>query len=133
MTQTPDNRLDRIERVLDNLVTNQLNERDARLAQREDLEILYQTIQQIGEGVNANREAISEMREAISEMREAISEMKESEQNMQSAVSNLTVTMLQFAQNAEADRAAMRQMQAEIQQIWQYLLSQRSNGSSGSS
>ncbi|MCL1475919.1 hypothetical protein [Argonema antarcticum] len=38
--------------------------------------------------------------------------------------------MRQFAQNAEADRAAIREMQAEVTQIWQYLLSQRPNGSS---
>jgi hypothetical protein len=36
-------------------------------------------------------------------------------------VSALTGVMMQFAQNAERDRA-------EIRQIWQYLLSQRSNG-----
>lgn len=36
-----------------------------------------------------------------------------------------------LVENAEADRSAMRQMQAEIQQIWQYLLSQRPNGHQG--
>lgn len=53
-------------------------------------------------------------------------------------VDGLTDTMIVFARNAEADRAVMRemrddmrQMQAEIQQIWQYLLSQRPNGQQG--
>ena len=39
--------------------------------------------------------------------------------------------MVRFAENAQADRQAIAQMQAEVQQIWQYLLSQRPNGSTG--
>lgn len=40
-------------------------------------------------------------------------------------VNQLAETMIQFAQNAQADRA-------EIRRIWEYLLSQHPNGSSGS-
>ncbi|MCL1472665.1 hypothetical protein [Argonema antarcticum] len=96
MTQTPEQqRLDRIERILDNMATNLINERDARLAQREDLEEFYQTVRRWAESTD-------------------------------SAINRLV-------ENAEADRAAIREMQAEVTQVWQYLLSQRPNGSSGGS
>ncbi|MCL1473141.1 hypothetical protein [Argonema antarcticum] len=76
MTQTPDsNRLDRIERILDTLATNQVNERDARLAMREDLEILYQTVQLTDRAIN------------------------------------------ELIRNAEADRAAIRELQTEVKGI----------------
>lgn len=37
-------------------------------------------------------------------------------------------TMLQFARNAEADRAIIRENQTEIRRIWEYLLRQSGNG-----
>lgn len=40
------NRLDRVERILEAIAANQLEERDRRLEMREDLEILYQRQQQ---------------------------------------------------------------------------------------
>ncbi len=49
-------RLDRIERMLESLAANQIEEREARVDFREDLEILYQTIRQAGEAAEADRE-----------------------------------------------------------------------------
>jgi len=106
MTNNSSDRLDRIERVLDTLATNQVNERDARLELKEDLEILYQTVQVASERTDS----------AIN--------------SLASRLDQLGQTMTQFAENAEADRAAMRETQAEIRQIWQYLLSQQPNGHS---
>jgi len=60
-------RLDRIERILDNLATNQINERESRLALREDLEILYQTVRQSAETTDR---AISQLTTAIEHLAE---------------------------------------------------------------
>jgi predicted nucleic acid-binding Zn-ribbon protein len=45
----------------------------------------------------------------------------------------LTEVMVQFARNAEADRAVIRENQVEIRRIWEYLLSQSGNGRHGQS
>ena len=42
MSANPPDRLERVERILEAIATNQLEERDRRLELREDLEILYQ-------------------------------------------------------------------------------------------
>jgi hypothetical protein len=108
MTNTPssDQRLDRVERILDTLATNLINERDARLELKEDLEILYQTVQLAVDRTDSTINALALDQKAT-----------------QSNVNDLTQLMVQFAKNAEADRA-------EIRQIWEYLLSQKSNGHS---
>jgi len=100
-------RLDRIERILDNLATNQINERESRLSLREDLEILYQVVRQSGE--NTDR-AINHLTEQVD---------------------NLTVAVEHLVENAQQDREQMRIMQAEIQQIWEYLVGQKTNGYGG--
>lgn len=99
--------LDRIERVLDNLVTNQINERESRLALREDLEILYQTVRQSTEITDR-----------------AINQLT-------AQVDRVTIQVERLSDDARQDREQMRVMQSEIQQIWQYLLSQSGNGHGG--
>lgn len=96
MTYTPNSeqRLDRIERILDTLASNQITEREDRLAVREDLEILSQTVQRSVE--NTDR---------------AISQLT---QNLNSSIQDLTGIMVQFAHDAEADRAVMREIQTEV-------------------
>jgi len=107
-------RLDRIERMLDNLATNQINERESRLSLREDLEILYQVVRQSGE--NTDR---------------AINHLTEQVDNLTGRVDNLTVAVEHLVENAQQDREQMRIMQAEIQQIWEYLIGQKTNGYGG--
>ena len=107
-------RLDRIERILDNLATNQINERESRLSLREDLEILYQVVRQSGE--NTDR---------------AINHLTEQVDNLTGRVDNLTVAVEHLVENAQQDREQMRIMQAEIQQIWEYLMGQKTNGYGG--
>jgi len=46
MTTNPPDRLDRVERILEAIASNQLEERDRRLEFREDLEVLYQRQEQ---------------------------------------------------------------------------------------
>jgi uncharacterized protein YceH (UPF0502 family) len=107
-------RLDRIERILDNLATNQINERESRLSLREDLEILYQVVRQSGE--NTDR---------------AINHLTEQVDNLTGRVDNLTVAVEHLVENAQQDREQMRIIQAEIQQIWEYLMGQKTNGYGG--
>lgn len=107
-------RLDRIERMLDNLATNQINERESRLSLREDLEILYQVVRQSGE--NTDR---------------AINHLTEQVDNLTGRVDNLTVAVEHLVENAQQDREQMRIIQAEIQQIWEYLMGQKTNGYGG--
>jgi predicted nucleic acid-binding Zn-ribbon protein len=51
-------------------------------------------------------------------------QLAESQQVTQATVNQLTVLMVQLVQNAEADRAAIRENQAEIRRILEYLQSQ---------
>jgi predicted nucleic acid-binding Zn-ribbon protein len=51
-------------------------------------------------------------------------QLAESQQATQATVNQLTVLMVQLVQNVEADRAAIRENQAEIRRILEYLQSQ---------
>jgi hypothetical protein len=44
-----ESRLDRVERMLENLANNQIQEREARVTFREDLESFYQSVRQQAE------------------------------------------------------------------------------------
>lgn len=72
-----------------------------------------------------------EFREQASFLVEGLLALSALSTNLTNRVDNLTTAVTQLVTNAEADRAVMREMQAEIQQIWQYLLSQRPNGQQG--
>lgn len=79
-----------------------------------------------------------EFREQASFLVEGLLALSAQTTNLTNRVDNLTTAVGQLVTNAEADRAVMRemrddmhQMQAEVQQIWQYLLSQRPNGQQG--
>jgi len=114
-------RLDRIERILDNLATNQINERESRLSLREDLEILYQVVRQSGE--NTDR--------AINRLTEQVDNLAEQVDRLTGRVDNLTGAVEHLVENAQQDREQMRIMQAEIEQIWEYLMGQKTNGYGG--
>lgn len=53
-----------------------------------------------------------------------VDQLAESQQATQATVNQLALLMVQLAQNAEADRVAIRENQAEIRRIWEYLQSQ---------
>ena len=103
MTNAEESRLDRIERVLDALATNLGNEREARLAFREDIEITYQIARHSAE---------------------AVDRMVESQQALQASVDSLSHSVAQLVENAEADRA-------ETRRIWEYLESQQRHQGNG--
>jgi peptidoglycan hydrolase CwlO-like protein len=121
-------RLDRIERILDNLATNQINERESRLSLREDLEILYQVVRQSGE--NTDR-AINHLTEQVNNLAEQVNNLAEQVDSLTGRVDNLTGAVEHLVENAQQDREQMRIMQAEIEQIWEYLMGQKTNGYGG--
>jgi tetrahydromethanopterin S-methyltransferase subunit G len=108
---TPEQRLDSIERSLDALAGNQVAERDSRLQLHDDLEILYQIVQQTDHSVNSLSERLDQLTGQID--------------RLTSNQSQMTQLFIQSVQRNEQDRA-------EIRRIWEYLLSQRTNGHGGS-
>lgn len=134
MTNT-ESRLDRIERVLDNLATNQLNEMDARLAQREDLEIFYRTLQQVAENSEAERQQsnrniatlaghLDRLTVSVSQLTGKTDQLVEGQQVLQTGLDSLARQVVRLVENAEADRA-------ETRRIWEYLESQRRTQGNG--
>ena len=111
-------RLDRIDRALDTLASNQVAEREARLALREDLEILYQAVQ-LSEG--STDRAISQLTERVDQLTERVNQLT---QGLTTSVQDLVGMIGQLANDAAQDRA-------ETRRIWEYLLYQSGNGSSG--
>lgn len=76
-------RLDQIERILDNLVTSLVNERDARLAMRDDFEEFYQSFRQWAESTTTAVDRLVENAEAD---RVAIREIQVQVQSIQTQV-----------------------------------------------
>jgi len=93
------------------LASNQIAEREARLSLREDLEILYQTVQLSGDSTNR----------AVSQLTERVDQLT---QELTASVQDLVGMIGQLANDAATDRA-------EIRRIWEYLLHQSTNGSGG--
>lgn len=94
----------RFDQSLDALAGNQAEERDKRLELREDLEILYQTVQQTSTNVEQLTERVDQLT-----------------QNLNASVQDLVGTIGRLADDAALDRA-------EMQRIWNYLLHQSRNG-----
>lgn len=134
-------RLDRIERTLDILASNQVAERESRLSMREDLEILYQTVQLSAENTDRGITQLTQRFEQltsrfdglVAETGRILNQLAERQTRTEAAVESLAVAVTRLTQNAEADQTRWRETQAEIRQIWEYLLSQRRNGGSSNS
>lgn len=107
IVRTMTERLERIERVLEVLANNQVAERESRLALREDIEILYQIAQQTGGRLDQVAARVDQLTIQVGE---------------------LSRLMAQSIETANADRAAIRETQAETRRIWMYLLGQQPNG-----
>lgn len=118
-------RLDRIERMLDTMATNLINERDARVAMREDNDEFYHTVQRWSEEISSS---VNQLVEHARRTDDAINRLTESARETNDVIRRLT-------ENAEADRAAIREIQTQVQgiqtenrRILDYLFGQRQNG-----
>ena len=101
-------RLDRIERMLESLAANQIEERDRRLELREDIEILFQAQVQSQENWEARQQRMQEDWEARQRMTQA---------NIDAINAQIsTLTALATADRAQvmADRAAEAQARADF-------------------
>lgn len=133
-------RLDRIERALDILASNQVAERESRLSMREDLEILYQTVQLSVQNTDRAITQLTQQFEQLTsrfdglviETGRILNQLAERQTQTEAAVESLADAVTRLTQNAEADRAVMREMQSDIRglqtenrQILQYLFGQQ--------
>jgi predicted nuclease with TOPRIM domain len=106
--------------MLESLAANQIEEREARVDFREDLEILYQTIRQAGEAAEADREEARADRE----------QAKADKEEFRAAILGLQTENRQLQEQADARWNATLE---EMRRIWMYLYDQlryRSNGDS---
>lgn len=96
----------------------------------EDMQAVKELLSTTATIADRNTQAINLIAGHLDRLAVRFDQLTESQRITQSSVDQLAGLMVRFAENAEADRQAIREMQAEVQQIWQYLLSQRPNGSS---
>jgi uncharacterized coiled-coil DUF342 family protein len=114
-------RLDRIEAILER--TAQRQEQLAQQQQQFD-QRLDQLLQAIGE----SREEIDLLAERMGEIAESVSSLKQDREDTWAALNRFMGVMVQFQEQAAADRAVIVENQAEIRRIWEYLLRQHPNG-----
>jgi uncharacterized protein involved in exopolysaccharide biosynthesis len=109
MTNSSD-RLDRIEAIL---------ERTAQQQSRLDsqLELL------------ADR--VGEIAQSTSDLRHSMNELRQDREETWAAFNRFMGIMVQFQEQANADRAIMLENQTEIRRIWEYLMRQHPNGQGG--
>lgn len=102
----------------------------------DDLETVKQTLVAVASLVESNRESLDELTDKLDQLTVRVDRVVESQQAAQATVDQLAQLMMQFIQNAEADRVFMREIQTEVrglqsesQRILEYLFGQQ--GGSG--
>jgi chromosome segregation ATPase len=132
---TPEQRLDSIERSLEALAGNQVAERESRLRLHDDLEVLYQIVQRTDRSVDLLADRFGEVTDKFVQLTDKFDQLTGRVDQLTTNVDRLTnnqaqLTQLfvQSVQRNEQDRAIIRDNQTEIRRIWEYLLSQQSNG-----
>ena len=132
---TPEQRLDSIERSLEALAGNQVAERESRLQLHDDLEILYQIVQRTDRSVDLLADRFGEVTDKFVQLTDKVDQLTGKFDQLTGRVDQLTTNVdrltnnqaqltqlfIQSVQRGEQDRA-------EIRRIWEYLLSQQSNG-----
>ena len=115
-------RLDRIERMIEALATNQIEERDRRLELREDIEILFRGTQQIQESWELRQRLTQSNIEAINAQIAALTAL---------ATADRAQVMADRAAEAQARAEFIGQMvglQTEVRNILQELADMRRSG-----
>ncbi|MBW4618403.1 MAG: hypothetical protein KME17_03325 [Cyanosarcina radialis HA8281-LM2] len=95
------------------------------------LQGVYAALNEVSQTMKAFANGIVELRESVQELRESQQAVIETQGYLIDSVSRLSDTVSVLSREAAEDRAAIREMQAEVRQIWEYLLNQRPNGNSG--
>ncbi|MFB2895653.1 hypothetical protein ACE1CI_22330 [Aerosakkonemataceae cyanobacterium BLCC-F50] len=136
-------RLDRIEAILQETAQQQqqLAQQQKQFAQQQQqLEQLVQQQQrqfaeQQQQLEQQQQQLATRMDSLVFEVQRILGGLSERQNRTEAAIETLVDAVGRLTRNGEADRAIMREsqaqireMQAEVNQIWQYLLNQRSNG-----
>lgn len=108
----------RFDQSLSALAGNQVEERDKRLELKEDLEILYRTVQQSGNNIEQVTKQVDQLTRQVDQLTKQVDQLT---QNLTASVQDLVGTIGRLADDAALDRA-------EMQRIWNYLLHQSGNG-----
>jgi chromosome segregation ATPase len=142
-------RLDRIEANLETVSETLL--RVARVVEgnREDIDQIFERLDQLSGSTGELRQSqqvSTERFDGLAQSQQALTtrfdtltqrfdDLALGQRNLQGAVEQLTSLMAQFTQNAEADRAFMRELQTEVrglqsenQRILEYLFGQQGDG-----
>lgn len=146
---TPEQRLDSIERSLEALAGNQVAERESRLRLHDDLEVLYQIVQRTDRSVDLLADRFGEVTDKFVQLTDKfdlltnkfdlltdkfdlltgrVDQLTTNVDRLTNNQAQLTQLFVQSVQRNEQDRAIIRDNQTEIRRIWEYLLSQQSNG-----
>lgn len=140
MTTNPPDRLDRIERILgvvaegqaatqrqiDNLASNQLQERDRRLELREDIDLLGQSMRELFERMDERQDRIEQNLERLSERQDRteqnLDRLGSRVDQLTENIGGLAIQMEQMAQRQEQDRSQAAIDRAEFRATTQQLL-----------
>ena len=88
---------------------------------QDDMETVKQLLTLAATVAHSNSEAIKQLTDRIDRLTARTDQLVTSQENTQALVSQLAVLMVQFTQNAEADRVIIRGIQAENQRILELL------------
>jgi hypothetical protein len=88
---------------------------------QDDMETVKQLLTLAATVAHSNSEAIKQLTDRLDRLTARTDQLVTSQENTQSLVSQLAVLMVQFTQNAEADRVIIRGIQAENQRILELL------------
>ncbi|MFB2836995.1 hypothetical protein [Floridanema evergladense] len=136
-------RLDRIEAILQE--TAQQQQQLEQLVQQQQRQFteqqqqITQQQQQFAEqrqfAEQQHQQLVTRMDSLVFEVQRILGGLSERQNRTEAAIETLVDAVGRLTRNGEADRAVMREtqaqireMQAEVNQIWQYLLNQRNNG-----
>lgn len=121
-------RLDRIEAILER--TAQRQEQLAQQQQQFDTrqEQFEARLNQLLQAIGESREEIDLLAERIGEIAGSVSSLKQDREDTWVALNRFMGVMVQFQEQAAADRAVILENQTEIRRIWEYLLRQNPNG-----
>ncbi|MFB2835324.1 hypothetical protein [Floridanema evergladense] len=90
---------------------------DEVLVQQQQMEALTGQVDQLTDQVRYLTIQVDRVNSRVDQLVDRVDQLVQIQEITQSHVSQLAVTMVQFAQNAEADRTQMREMQGQIREI----------------
>jgi methyl-accepting chemotaxis protein len=142
---TPEQRLDRIERSLDVLASNQIAERESRLQLHDDLEILFQVVQRTDRSVDLLADRFGEVTDKFVQLTNKFDQLADRFDQLTGRFDQLTGRVDQLTTNVDRltnNQAQLTQLfvqsvqrneqdRVEIRRIWEYLLGQQQNGNGG--